>query len=72
MKIKPRTFVIEDKKDWQLVGEEMSKFYGRPMYSVVNMFKAKRSLSFVKEKFLHLEKEKDRSFQHLMQHLWHN
>lgn len=62
-----RTFTIEDKKDWQLLGEEMSSFYNKPMYSIINKFKKTKGISFVSEKFIIQEKKKDRSLTNLMQ-----
>lgn len=66
-----RTFIIEDKKDWQLLGEEMSSFYNKPMYSIINKFKKTKGIQFISEKFLQQEKLRDRSIINLLQKLHH-
>ena len=72
MDLGTKTYTIaKEQKDWETLGEEMSKHYGRSMYSIVNMFKKKRGLEFVREKFLELEKAGDTDHSHLMQKLNH-
>jgi len=71
MNLPPRTFTIESKLDWQLLGEEMSKHYGKPMYSIINKFKKTRGIEFIGEKFLEMEKAGDRQLTHLLEKL-HN
>ena len=66
-----RTFTIEDKKDWQLLGEEMSSFYNKPMYSIINKFKKTKGIQFITEKYLEMEKAKDHNLSHLLQRLHH-
>lgn len=72
MNLPPRTFEIIDKKDWQLLGEEMSSFYNKPMYSIINKFKKTKGIAFVSEKFLEMEKAKNHNVVHLLQKLNHN
>lgn len=66
-KLFKKTFIVEKKLDWQLLGEEMSSFYNKPMYSIINKFKKTKGLTFVSEKFIIQEKKKDRSLTNLMQ-----
>ena len=71
MKIQQREYVIESKLDWQLLGEEMSKHYGKPMYSIINKFKKTRGIEYISDAFIQLEKEKNHNVVHLLNKL-HN
>lgn len=72
MNLTPRTFEIIDKKDWQLLGEEMSSFYNKPMYSIINKFKKTKGIEFVGQTFIDLEKEGDHNLTHLLNKLHNN